>query len=50
LARVQMRAIFGEFFDRFERVELAGPPVRLVSNFHNALKHLPVRVTPARHH
>jgi cytochrome P450 len=50
LARVQMRAIFREFFDRFERVELAGPPVRLVSNFHNALKHLPVRVTPARHH
>jgi cytochrome P450 len=48
LARIQMRAIFDQFFDRFERVELAGEPVRLVSNFHNALKHLPVRAKPRR--
>lgn len=48
LARVQMRAIFRELLDI--EIEQAGAPVRLVSNFQNGLKHLPVRLrsrTPA---
>ncbi|MEV2267330.1 cytochrome P450 [Nonomuraea africana] len=44
LARVQMRAVFAELL-RW-RVRLAGEPVRLVSNFQNGLKHLPVVLEP----
>jgi cytochrome P450 len=43
LARVQMRAVFGELLRRFRSIELAGEPVRLVSNFQHGLKSLPVR-------
>ena len=42
LARVQMRAIFGELLGL--DVERTGEPVRLASNFQNGLKHLPVRL------
>ncbi|HEX5569294.1 MAG TPA: cytochrome P450 [Streptomyces sp.] len=46
LARTQMRAVFRELLPL--HVEQAGPAVRLASNFQNGLKHLPVRLTPAR--
>lgn len=40
LARTQMRAFFAELL-KWD-VRLAGQPVRLISNFQNGLKHLPV--------
>lgn len=46
LARTQMRAVFRELLPL--RIERTGPAVRLASNFQNGLKHLPVRLTPAR--
>lgn len=42
LARVQMRALFRVVLERLGRVELAGDPVRLRSNFQNGVKHLPI--------
>jgi cytochrome P450 len=42
LARLQMTALFGELLDRVDDVELAGPVVRLRSNFQNGIKRLPV--------
>jgi cytochrome P450 len=47
LARLELRVYLEELTDRVERIELAGDPVRLRSNFTNGLKRLPVRVTPA---
>ncbi|POX41416.1 cytochrome P450 [Streptomyces sp. Ru73] len=44
LARVQMRAVLRHVLDRLPGLAPAGEPVRLVSNFQNGLKHLPVRV------
>ncbi|HVW33440.1 MAG TPA: cytochrome P450, partial [Acidimicrobiia bacterium] len=46
LARTQMRAMFDAVLDRWADIELAGPPVRLRSNFQNGLKSLPVRWQP----
>ncbi|WP_240777986.1 cytochrome P450 [Nonomuraea basaltis] len=46
-ARLQLRAFYRELLWRLPDVELAGPPVRLVSNFIGGIKHLPVRYTPA---
>ncbi|WP_206786755.1 cytochrome P450 [Amycolatopsis sp. MtRt-6] len=43
LARVQMRAMFDAVLDLLGHVSLAGPPVRLRSNFQNGLKSLPIR-------
>ncbi|NUO96358.1 MAG: cytochrome P450 [Nonomuraea sp.] len=43
LARVQLRAVFAELLAW--DVELAGPPVRLTSNFQNGLKKMPVILT-----
>ena len=43
LARIQMRAMFEAVLDRLGDVELAGPLVRLRSNFQNGIKHLPIR-------
>ncbi|WP_371501617.1 cytochrome P450 [Kitasatospora sp. NBC_00374] len=43
LARVQMRAMLRQVLTRLPRLRPAGPPVRLVSNFQNGLKHLPLR-------
>jgi cytochrome P450 len=45
LARLEVRVYLEELVRRVERIELAGPPVRLRSNFTNGLKRLPVRVT-----
>jgi cytochrome P450 len=43
LARVQMRALFGELLRRTSHVELAGPPALLRSDFQRGVKRLPLR-------
>jgi cytochrome P450 len=47
LAKLEVRVLFEELLPRIRSAELAGPPVRLRSNFTNGLKRLPVRITPA---
>lgn len=42
-ARLQMRIFLSEFLQMLPQVELAAPPVHLVSNFINGLTHLPIR-------
>lgn len=44
LARAQMRAVFADMVTRLPGLEPDGAPVRLVSNFQNGVKRLPVRV------
>jgi cytochrome P450 len=44
LARLELKVFLEEFVARVAKVELAGEPVRLRSNFTNGLKQLPVRV------
>ncbi len=44
LARVQMRALFGEVLGRLGELRPAGDPVRLASSFQNGVKRLPVEV------
>ncbi|MGW4963615.1 cytochrome P450 [Nonomuraea sp. NPDC004186] len=46
-ARLQLRVFYRELLWRLPDVQLAGPPVRLVSNFIGGIKHLPLRYTPA---
>lgn len=48
LARLELRVTFEEIVRRFSHVELAGPPVKLRSNFIGGIKRMPVRFTPAR--
>ena len=48
LARLEVRVYLEELVRRVERIELAGAPVRLRSNFTNGLKRLPVRMTLAQ--
>jgi cytochrome P450 len=43
LARVQMRALFGELLRRTDELRLDGPPVLLRSNFQRGVKRLPLR-------
>jgi cytochrome P450 len=43
LARLEVRVYLEELLERVERVDLAGEPKRLRSNFTNGLRHLPVR-------
>ena len=45
LAKMEMRVMFEELFRRFPDIRLAGPPVRLRSNFINGIKHLPVMLS-----
>lgn len=47
LARMQIAVMLEEFLERGVRLELAGEPRRLRSNFTNGLKRLPVRTVPA---
>lgn len=47
LARLEMRVYVEELAERVARVEQAGEPVRLRSNFTNGLKRLPVRFVSA---
>jgi cytochrome P450 len=42
LARLEAKVFFEELFASFPRIEAAGEPRRLRSNFNNALKHFPV--------
>ena len=46
LARLEIRIMFDELLRRLPDVELAGPVVRLRSNFINGIKHMPVTFTP----
>lgn len=43
LARLELTVLLDELVPRVERIELAGEPKRLRSNFTNGLKHLPLR-------
>ncbi len=45
LARAQMRAIFSHIIADLPVLERDGEQVRLISNFQNGLKHLPVRLS-----
>src|SRR3954454_15497439 len=47
LARVQLRALFGELLRRTDTLELDGPPALLRSNFQRGVKRLPLRWTAA---
>ena len=47
LAEMQLRILWEELLARFHRVEVAGPPARVRSNFVKGFAHLPVRVHPA---
>ena len=44
LARLEGRLFFSELLGTFDRVELAGDPVRIRSNLNNSLKSLPIRL------
>ena len=46
LARLQLRVLFEELLRRLPDIELAGPPVRLRSNWVNGLTSLRIRYTP----
>jgi cytochrome P450 len=41
-AKKEIKVLFEELFRRFPNIQLAGPPVRLRSNFINGLKRMPV--------
>lgn len=43
LARLELRIVLEEALERFETIELAGPPEWTRSNKHTGLRHLPVR-------
>ena len=47
LAKLEVQILFDELFPRIRDLELTAPPERMRSNFTNALKRMPVRVTPA---
>jgi cholest-4-en-3-one 26-monooxygenase len=49
LARMEMKVLFEELVARVPQVDKLGEPVRLRSNFINGLKHLPIRLVPAKH-
>jgi cytochrome P450 len=45
LAKLEVRIWLDEMLPFLDRIEPAGPPDRLRSNFFNGIKRLPVRVT-----
>jgi len=47
LAKLEVQILFGELLPRIRDLELTATPERMRSNFTNALKRMPVRVTPA---
>jgi cytochrome P450 len=47
LAKLEVQVMFDELLPRLADIELTGPVRRVRSNFTNALKSMPVRVTPA---
>ena len=44
-ARLELRVLIEELIRSTDSIELAGPVERLRSNFHNGIKHLPVRLS-----
>jgi cytochrome P450 len=44
LAELQLKILWEEIVARFDRIELAGPPQRLYSNFIHGITSLPVRI------
>lgn len=44
LARIELRAMLMELLSRFPNMELAGPVIRLRSNFVGGIKHMPVNL------
>jgi cholest-4-en-3-one 26-monooxygenase len=48
LAHMEIKVLFEELARRAPRIEKLGEPDRLRSNFINGIKHLPVRLIPAR--
>jgi cytochrome P450 len=47
LAKLEVQVMFDELLPRLGHMDLTAPPQRIRSNFTNALKRMPVRVTPA---
>ena len=47
LAKLETRVMFEELLPRLASIELTGPARRMHSNFTNAYKSMPVRVTQA---
>jgi cytochrome P450 len=48
LAKLEVQVMFDELLPRLADVELTAPAERMRTNFTNALKRMPVRVTPAQ--
>lgn len=48
LARTELKAMFTQLLTRIPDIELDGPVDRLVSNFTNGIKRMPVRFTPGK--
>ncbi len=46
LAEMQLRIVWEEILKRFEKVEVVGEPVRVMSNFVKGFSELPVKLTP----
>jgi cytochrome P450 len=44
LAELQMRILWSEILNRWQRVELTGDPVRVDSNFVNGYSAMPVKI------
>jgi cytochrome P450 len=45
LAKLEVQVLFDELLPRLETLELTGPVERVRTNFTNAIKRMPVRVT-----
>lgn len=45
VARLEAKVLLSKLLDRFDSIEVTGPPVRLLSNFVNGITELPVRMT-----
>ncbi|MAZ90054.1 MAG: cytochrome [Cellvibrionaceae bacterium] len=48
LARSELRAMFTQLLTRIPDIQLDGPVDRLISNFTNGIKRMPVRFTPGK--
>jgi cytochrome P450 len=44
MAELQLRVLWEEILNRFDHVEVVGPPVRITSNFIQGIAELPVRI------
>ena len=48
LAEMQLRVLWEEIMERFEKVEVVGEPVRVLSSFVKGFSELPVRLHPKK--